>query len=48
MCGLQGIYGAFNVDSWNDGVKITAPSTLGGNWTMTVSPGKWGEALCIQ
>ena len=48
MCGLQGVYGAFNVDSWDNGVKITAPSTLTGNWTMTVSPGKWGEATCIQ
>jgi hypothetical protein len=48
MCGLQGVYGAFNVDSWTDGVMINAPSSLSGNWTMTVSSGKFGEALCIQ
>jgi hypothetical protein len=48
MCGLTTVSGAFNVNSWDDGVKITSPSTFGGNWKMTVSPGKYADFNCIE
>ena len=48
FCGLQGIYGAFGAQSYRDGVFLNPPSTQTGNWTMTVSPGKYGEAACVQ
>ncbi len=48
MCGLTGIYGAFNVNSWTNGATINAPSTQGGLWSMTVSAGKYAEANCIE
>lgn len=48
MCGLTGIFGAFNVNSYSDGVALNAPSTQTGNWTMTVSANKFATADCVQ
>lgn len=48
MCGLQGVYGAYNVNSWTDGVALNSPSAQNGNWTMTVSANKFADAECIQ
>lgn len=48
MCGLTGIHGAFNVSSYSNGVTLNSPATQTGNWTMTVSANKFGEADCIQ
>jgi hypothetical protein len=48
MCGLTGIYGAFNVNSYSNGVSLNAPSTQNGNWTMTVSANKFASADCVQ
>ena len=47
-CGLTGIQGPFNKDNWSDGAFIQAPSTLDGNWTMTVSAGKAAWFTCIS
>ena len=46
MCGLTAIYGVFATT--NEGAILNAPRTQTGNWTMTVSPGKFAEADCIQ
>ena len=48
MCGLTGIYGAFNVNSYSNGVSLNAPSTQNGNWTMTISANKFASADCVQ
>jgi hypothetical protein len=48
MCGLTGIFGAFNVSSYANGVSLTAPATLTGNWTMTVAANKFATADCVQ
>ena len=48
MCGLTGIFGAFTTNSFSNGVVLNAPSAQSGNWTMTVSSGKFAEATCIQ
>jgi hypothetical protein len=48
MCGLTGLHGAWNVNSWTNGATINAPSTQGGLWSMTVSAGKSAEAICIE
>jgi len=47
MCGLTGLHGAWNVNSWTNGATIKPPSTQGGLWKMTVSSGKSAEATCI-
>ena len=46
-CGLRTIRGAFNKNSWTDGVRITPPSSATGTWNMTVSAGKFGRAVCV-
>jgi len=48
MCGLTGIFGAFNVNSFSNGVALNAPSAQNGNWTMTVASSKFATANCIQ
>jgi hypothetical protein len=48
MCGLVRVHGAFNVNSWTNGVTLNPPSTQTGNWTLTVSSGKYAEVNCIQ
>ena len=49
MCGLQSVVGAFNVNTWNHGVVIDPPLGLpDGQWTITVSSGKRGRALCVK
>jgi hypothetical protein len=48
MCGLTGISGAFNVESYSNGVGLNAPSTQTGNWSLTLSANKGAEVLCIQ
>lgn len=47
-CGLTRIEGAFNANDWNNGVRIMAPSTINGQWTVTVSPGKAVTTHCAQ
>ncbi len=48
MCGLTGIFGAFNQNSYSDGVRLNAPSTQTGNWSMTVSANKFATANCVE
>jgi hypothetical protein len=48
FCGLQGIYGAFSANNYASGAFLNAPATQTGNWTMTVTAGKYAEADCIQ
>lgn len=48
MCGLTGVYGAYNVNSWTNGANLNWPSWQGGNWSMTVSANKFAEANCIE
>ena len=47
MCGLTGIFGAYNVNSWTDGAAISSPASQSGNWTMTVSANKFATNDCI-
>ncbi|WP_437999392.1 hypothetical protein WMF26_05175 [Sorangium sp. So ce185] len=47
-CALVSIFGAFNQNSWTDGVLINPPSTLDGTWTMTVSAGKTAKWACVK
>jgi len=47
-CGLTGIQGPFNVDSWTNGVTATWPTTFEGEWTLTVSAGKAAYWTCVQ
>lgn len=47
-CGLTGVTGAFNVNSFTDGAMITAPSTLDGSWTITVTNGKQATWACAK
>jgi hypothetical protein len=47
-CGLTRIQGAFNVNDFNNGVRINAPATINGQWTVTVSPGKGATTHCAQ
>ncbi|WP_437284384.1 hypothetical protein [Sorangium sp. So ce406] len=47
-CGLTHVTGAFNNDSWTDGVIINPPSTIDGNWTITVSNGKAAMYTCAK
>jgi hypothetical protein len=47
-CALTGISGAFNVDSWTDGVSMSFPSTATGNWYLTVTAGKSATWLCVR
>ncbi|MEO8553871.1 MAG: hypothetical protein ABI678_28050, partial [Kofleriaceae bacterium] len=48
MCGLTGVFGAFNVNSYTDGATINQPSTLTGTWTLTVATNKSATTNCIQ
>jgi hypothetical protein len=48
MCGLTGLYGAFNVNSYSDGAAINSPASQAGNWTMTVSANKYATNDCIM
>lgn len=45
-CALMEIRGAFNQNSWTDGVVIDQPSTLNGNWTITVRNNKAARWVC--
>ncbi|WP_438022229.1 hypothetical protein [Sorangium sp. So ce233] len=47
-CGLTHVTGAFNNDSWTDGVIINPPSTINGDWTITVSNGKGAMYTCAK
>lgn len=47
-CGLTGIQGAFTANSYSNGALLNPPSAQNGNWSMTVSAGKWGVATCIR
>ena len=45
-CGLTHLEGGFNVDDFSDGVYLNAPTGANGNWSMTVTAGKVGGAVC--
>ncbi|WP_438022227.1 hypothetical protein [Sorangium sp. So ce233] len=47
-CGLTHVTGAFTNDSWTDGVIINPPSTINGDWTITVSNGKAAMYACAK
>jgi len=47
-CGLTGIQGAFNVNSWTDGVIMNFPTSSTGDWSLTVSPQKSASWLCVK
>jgi hypothetical protein len=47
-CALTGIQGAFNVNSWTDGVLMNFPAKIDGNWTLTVSAGKSATWACAK
>ncbi|WP_437815209.1 hypothetical protein [Sorangium sp. So ce1078] len=47
-CALVSVFGAFNQNSWTDGVLINQPSTVDGTWTMTVSAGKSAQWACMK
>jgi len=48
VCGLTEIGGAFDVQSWDDGVMIDWPKSANGSWVMKTSPGKFGSYLCVH
>jgi hypothetical protein len=48
MCGLTGLFGAYNVNSYSNGTMLNAPAAQTGNWTMTVSASKFSQANCIE
>jgi hypothetical protein len=47
-CGLMEIRGAFNQNSWTDGVVINQPSTIDGQWTITVRNNKAARWACAK
>jgi hypothetical protein len=47
-CALMGIKGAFNVNSYSDGVVMNFPSSATGNWTLTVTGGKTATWACAK
>jgi len=47
-CALTGITGALNQNDWNDGAVMTAPSTAGGNWSLSVKNNKTVAWACAE
>ena len=47
-CALTGITGAFNVNSWTDGVVMNFPPKIDGNWSLTVTGGKTATWACAR
>jgi hypothetical protein len=47
-CALMGIKGAFNVNSWTNGVVMNTPAQPTGNWSLTVSGGKTATWACVE
>lgn len=47
-CALTGIYGGFDYDDFTNGVSIIRPNSQTGSWSMTVSAGKSGTAVCVD
>jgi len=47
-CALTEISGAFNVGSWTDGVVMTFPSTLSGDWYLSATAGKAVSWVCVK
>ncbi|MDI1451159.1 hypothetical protein [Polyangium sp. 6x1] len=47
-CALTGITGALNQNDWTDGALIAAPSTVGGDWTLSVKNNKTAEWACAN
>lgn len=47
-CGLMEIKGAFNVNSWTDGVTMNFPPQANGNWSLTVTAGKSAKWACAK
>lgn len=47
-CALTRVQGAFNSNLPTDGVIINKPVAPNTNWTMTLAPGKSGQAVCVE
>jgi hypothetical protein len=47
-CGLTGLAGAMNVNSWSDGALMNFPSQIDGQWSMTVKNGKTARWACAR
>jgi len=47
-CALTGVRGKFNVNSWDDGIIMNFPTTIDGNWSLTVSAGKQASWVCVR
>ena len=47
-CALTEITGAFNVNAWNDGVLMSFPAKIDGNWSLTVTSGKSAKFACAR
>ena len=47
-CALEMIEGAFNVNSWSDGVVMNFPSQVDGDWSITLTAGKAAIWVCAQ
>jgi hypothetical protein len=47
-CALMGIKGAFNVNSWTNGVAMNTPAQPTGNWSLTVTGGKTATWACVE
>lgn len=47
-CALTGIKGAFNNNSWSDGVLMNFPAKIDGNWSLTVTGGKSATWACAK
>jgi hypothetical protein len=47
-CALMGIKGAFDVNSFSDGVVMNFPAKIDGNWTLTVTAGKSATWACAK
>jgi hypothetical protein len=47
-CALTGIMGAFNVNSYTDGVTMNFPAQINGNWSLTVTAGKFATWACAR
>lgn len=47
-CALTEIRGRLDETSWSSGVHVQSPTTASGTWTLRVSPGRTGTAVCAR
>jgi len=47
-CGLTGVQGAFNQNSWTDGALMNFPAQIDGNWSLTVTGSKTANWACAR